>query len=188
MHIPNPNPNPNTKQNNAMNPPTQPTYNTDSHHEHEIPIENLNDLNEPLVEALNAHCTASGGYFGISHGYLFGPDVDPDEECLIDAGINYDEGAHRAVAMLLRASASQDRVDGYGLPEFRAMWSPLHYSFIKRVYGFGPQDNLLYLYCQPHAYDRFTWEAAKQQVAALVAYLGDPKNILELTPEERARL
>lgn len=153
---------------------------------------NFDATQEPLVEALNAHCT-DGGYFSLVLDFFDRPSIGWHRESKIEIYLGKDRGACRAIATLLWASGSDawlggfnidPRLGGGDIDEFRPMWTPIHYTLVLRINGTDPDVHRPYIHCVPLEDDDFTEEAAKNQVAALVAYLGDPKNIIADTPEE----
>lgn len=149
--------------------------------------ETLDYLLSPLLHALSKLCPGDG-CFSFTNAFLPGPRIDEKTESLIEIDGCADIQVFRAVATLLVASDSQARIEGDGATHLWPMWTPIHFAVVKRRYGLGPQDLMHYIHCYPHPDDVFDEAAIKRQVDALVTYLSDPKNIVELTPEECMRL
>lgn len=147
----------------------------------------LDNLLSPLLDALSKLCP-DDGHFGFTDAFLPGPRIDEGTESLIEIGGCAGSQVFRAVASLLVASDSQARIEGDGATHLWPMWTPIHFAVVKRRYGLEPQDLMYYIHCYPHPDDVFDEAAIKRQVDALVAYMSDPKNIVELTPEECMRL
>jgi hypothetical protein len=147
----------------------------------------LDYLLSPLLDALSKLCP-DDGRFSFTNAFLPGPRIDEGTESLIEIDGCAGSQVFRAAAALLVASDSQARIEGDGATHLWPMWTPIHFAVVKRRYGLGPQDLMHYIHCYPHPDDAFDETDIKRQVDALVAYLSDPENIVELTPEERMRL
>ena len=155
-------------------------------------IKNLEliELQRPLIKALNGYVnlpTSSG--FDFDYAFIGFDREVLEDEALILTCISGDEKALRAVATLLHITASADKGFSGGVKGMEHLWSPTHYSLLKRVYSVKKDDNMQYIHCYlPNCNDPSVKLRAAQQAEHLAAYLSNPDNILNFTAEELARL